>query len=135
MTSHETIKKFLEKARGFLDSARYNYSKERFDLVAFCIEQSIQLFVKTKVLESIGEFPRTRDVIFLLGELHATFKTTTIKNFIKENITILTKLNDAFITSHCYTREFRKDEIDQMLSFAKKLIRLLEHDTKILQGN
>lgn len=72
--SHEEIRKFQQKANGFLDTAVYNCNQGRNDIAAFCIEQSVQLFIKTKLLETVGEFPRTYNIVLLLKELGAIFK-------------------------------------------------------------
>ena len=60
--SEQEIKVFQEKADAFLDTALYNFKKKRYDLAAFHIEQAVQLYVKTKLLEVAGEFPRTHNL-------------------------------------------------------------------------
>ena len=56
----EEVRRFKEKADAFLDTAIYNFEKGKYDLTAFNIEQAIQLYIKTKLLELLGEFPRIR---------------------------------------------------------------------------
>ncbi len=126
--SHEEIKKFRQKANGFLDTAVYNYNQGRNDIAAFCIEQSVQLFIKTKLLETVGEFPRTHNIVLLLKELGAVFKKGKIEKFIQQHIGILTKLSDVYITSRYYTRDFFKEELDELLVFTEKIKEMLEYD-------
>ena len=124
----EEVRRFKDRADAFLDTAIYNFEKGRYDLAAFNIEQAVQLYVKTKLLELLGEFPRTHSLVTLLRELSKVFKEEEVERFVKENIGMLTKLSDVYITSRYYTREFYKDEVKELIEFAYKVRRLLEYD-------
>ncbi|UYZ40650.1 MAG: HEPN domain-containing protein [Candidatus Methanospirare jalkutatii] len=124
----EEVGKFKEKANAFLDTAIYNFEKGRYDLAAFNIEQAVQLYIKTKLLELLGEFPRTHSLVALLRELSRVFKEEEVERFRKENIGMLTKLSDVYITSRYYTREFYEEEVKELIEFAYKVRRLLEYD-------
>jgi len=124
----EEVGKFKEKADAFLDTAIYNFEKGRYDLAAFNIEQAVQLYIKTKLLELLGEFPRTHSLVTLLRELSRVFKEEEVERFRKENIGMLTKLSDVYITSRYYTREFYEEEVKELIEFAYKVKRLLEYD-------
>ena len=124
----EEVGKFKEKADAFLDTAIYNFEKGRYDLAAFNIEQAIQLYIKTKLLELLGEFPRTHSLVALLRELSRVFKEEEVERFRKENIGMLTKLSDVYITSRYYTREFYEEEVKELIEFAYRVRRLLEYD-------
>ena len=124
----EEVRRFKDRADAFLDTAIYNFEKGRYDLAAFNIEQAIQLYIKTKLLELLGEFPRTHSLVALLRELSRVFKGEEVERFRKENIGMLTKLSDVYITSRYYTREFYKDEVKELIEFAYKVRGLLEYD-------
>lgn len=119
------IKTFKERADAFLDTALYNFQKRRYDLAAFDVEQAIQLYVKTKLLELTGEFPRPHDLVVLLKELSSVFKRNEVEEFIKKEMESITKMTDIYITSRYYTREFYKEEIENLFSFAKRVKELL----------
>ena len=124
----EEVRRFKDRADAFLDTAIYNFERGRYDLAAFNIEQAIQLYIKTKLLELLGEFPRTHSLVALLRELSRVFKGEEVEKFRKENIGMLTKLSDVYITSRYYTREFYEDEVKELIEFAYKVRRLLEYD-------
>lgn len=121
----EEIKEFKEKADAFLDTALYNFHKERYDLAAFNIEQATQLYVKTKLLEVTGEFPRTHNLAILLKELSNVFRENEVKEFIKTEMESLTKMADVYVTSRYYTREFYREEIENLFRAANKIKELL----------
>jgi len=79
----EEVKFFIDKANKFFDTALYNYNKGNYDLALFNIEQACQLYIKAKLLELSGEFPKTHDLIFLLRELGKYKKEEEIERFIK----------------------------------------------------
>lgn len=118
----EEVRRFKERADAFLDTAVYNFEKGRYDLAAFNIEQAVQLYVRTKLLELLGEFPRTHSLVTLLRELSRVFKEEEVERFVKENIGMLTK------SSRYYTREFYEEEVKELMEFAHKVRRLLEYD-------
>jgi len=124
----EEVRRFKERADAFLDTAVYNFEKGRYDLAAFNIEQAVQLYVRTKLLELLGEFPRAHSLVTLLRELSRVFKEEEVERFVKENIGMLTKLSDVYITSRYYTREFYEEEVKELMEFAHKVRRLLEYD-------
>lgn len=67
----EEIEKLLERSKKFKDAAEFHFSREDFDLAAFNLEQSLQLFLKSKLLEKGVELPKThtlRKLFLLLGE-------------------------------------------------------------------
>lgn len=121
----EEIKVFKQRADAFLDTALYNFRKRRYDLAAFNVEQAIQLHVKTKLLELTGEFPRTHDLVVLLKELSSVFKQNEVEEFIKKEMASITKMTDIYITSRYYTREFPKEEIENLFDFANRVKELL----------
>ena len=122
----EEVKFFIDKANKFFDTALYNYNKGNYDLALFNIEQACQLYIKAKLLELSGEFPKTHDLIFLLRELGKYKKEEEIERFIKENLTNLSRLVDLYITSRYMVREFYKEDCDLAIDLFKKLKELLE---------
>ncbi len=77
----EEVELFKGRAEAFLDSAAYNYRNRSYDLAAFNLEQAVQLFINTKLLELIGEFPRTHNLVILLKELSAVYKGNELAAF------------------------------------------------------
>jgi len=121
----EEIEKFRERAGAFLDTARYNFQNKRYDLAAFNIEQAVQLYVKTRLLELTGEFPRTHNLVVLLRQLSSVFKQKEVEEFVKNEMETLTKLADIYITARYYTREFYEAEVRSLFTFADKIKELL----------
>lgn len=123
----EEVELLKDRAEAFLDNAAYNYQNARYDLAAFNLEQAVQLYIKTKLLELIGEFPRTHNLVILLKELSSVYKEREVAAFIKAEMLRLTKLTDVYITARYYTREFFEEEVKDLCDFAMRLKGLLDY--------
>lgn len=121
----EEIEKFKQRAGAFLDTVRYNLQNKTYDLAAFNVEQAVQLYVKTRLLELTGEFPRTHNLVVLLRQLSSVFKQKEVEEFVKNEMEALTKLADIYITARYYTREFYEAEVRNLFTFADKIKELL----------
>jgi len=124
----EEVEVFLSKARGFEKIAKQCFDDGIYDLSIFCLEQSAQLYLKTKLYELVGEFPRTHDLIKLLEILSSFYRNEEVKNFIGKNLDLLAKLIDAYITSRYYTRRFYREEVESAFRILKELKDLLRYD-------
>lgn len=51
-----------------METARYLSEKGSCDVAAFNAEQAAQLYLKSTLLELVGDYPRTNSAIFLLRE-------------------------------------------------------------------
>ena len=90
-----------------------------------------QLFIKAKLFELLGEYPKTHDLIFLLEELKRVWKEKEreIDEFINKNKVRLSRLIDIYITSRYHARDFYAEEVEDMLKFLNELKKILEYES------
>jgi len=115
----ELVKKLRERGRHFLKVALFDAKEKNFDVALFHLEQSLQLLLKSKLLEKIGEFPKTHrltELIRLLGKLLPSLKKVAEKNWSYVDI-----LEDAYIGARYLGFEYTKKEFDACLRFVKKV--------------
>jgi HEPN domain-containing protein len=118
----EEIEKLLERSKKFKDAAEFHFSRGDFDLAVFNIEQSLQLFLKAKLLENGVEFPKVhtlRKLFLLLGEILE--KGEAFKKFTNERALEFASLEDAYITSRYFIREFTKEEAERLRKFSEEV--------------
>ncbi len=113
MSSAEVVLTLKERARRFHELAMVAFERGYYDLAAFNLEQACQLLLKAELLRTRGGYPRTHSLVRLLRELGR-------EEFARENIGHLTKLEDAYITSRYYVREFHREEIEELLRFYER---------------
>ncbi len=123
----EEIKKLLERSKKFKDAAEFHFSRGDYDLAAFNIEQSLQLFLKAKLLQKGVEFPKThtlRKLFLLLGEILK--KIEEFKKFESEKSLEFASLEDAYITARYFPRDFEKEEVEKLKNFLEEVENLIE---------
>jgi len=116
-----------ERSEKFLKNAEQLIDQEIYDLAAFNIQQSVELYLKYKLLLSVGSYPKTHSIKRLLREIgKATNKIDKVARFIEENIDRISNLENAYIMSRYYPSEFEKREVENMLSVAKSIRKLVD---------
>ena len=122
----EEFKFFKERAKRFFISARENYKKGFYDLAIFDLEQCAQLLLKSKLLEKVGEFPKTHSLSLLLEEIGKLGNKKAANQFFAENSILITKLEDSYIAARYFPRKFFREEVKELFSFVKKLKKFLK---------
>ncbi|MGB9717753.1 MAG: HEPN domain-containing protein [Thermoproteota archaeon] len=122
----EEVEKLLDRSKKFRDAAEFHFSRGDYDLAAFNVEQSLQLFLKAKLLQKGVEFPKThtlRRLFLLLGEILR--KQDEFKKFGDEKALEFASLEDAYITARYFPRDFEKEEARKLLDFAREVEELV----------
>lgn len=114
-----------KRAKVFLETSKYLVEKGDYDVAAFNAEQAAQLYLKSTLLEIIGDYPRTHSVIFLLKELERT-GLEEVSKFIKENKNGLHILEDSYLTSRYFYKSFDKEDAEYLISLAEKVVMFCE---------
>jgi len=87
------------------------------------------LFLKHLIFVKAGDFPKTHNFGKLFDELSEIYNNEEIKNFYENHILEFKALEDAYITSRYFPREFEKVEAEKIIEFAQKVIKFLEDKT------
>ena len=119
----EEIELFLKRARNFLDGAKERFQKEDWDLTCFMAEQSVQLFIKTIILEKSGEVPKTRSIRKLFGLIYQLTKDEVFKYDRKA----LIFLESAYLNSRYFSFVYEKEDAEEALKIAVEVKDLVEN--------
>jgi len=126
VTRREEVEHLIERSRRFLETAEYQIDRRFYDLAAFSLEQALQLFLKSKLLENGVDYPRTHSVRMLLEILQRVVsddKKKVIRDVLNEYLLELGILEDAYITSRYVMREFREEEVRRLLQVVKEVMK------------
>lgn len=114
------------RAMVFLETSKYLMGRGHYDVAAFNAEQAAQLYLKSTLLEIVGDYPRTHSIIFLLRELERIgFEEAS--RFIKENKSELHTLEDSYLTSRYFYKSFDKEDAEYLIPLVEKVVRLCEN--------
>ena len=108
----EDVEVFLRKAEKFDSAGRYFLKEGVYDLAAFHVEQALQLHLKYILAKAIGYFLKT--LTKLLKELSKL--DDEFMRFYQDNEIILKDIEDAYILSRYFPREYSENEVKEMLT-------------------
>ncbi|RLG40713.1 MAG: DNA-binding protein [Thermoproteota archaeon] len=114
MSRNEEYQYLLRRSKEFYETALMQIDKGFLGLAALSLEQSLQLFLKAKLLENGLDYPRThsiRRLLELLAEVIGMPLSQRINQLIDKYSLELALLEDAYITSRYIPRDFRKDDV------------------------
>ena len=126
VTVKEEEKRLLKRSSDFLETAKYQVDKGFYDLAIFSLEQSLELFLKAKVLAEGVDYPRTHSVRILLEMLSQVIsesKKSVVKGILDNYLLELGALEDAYITSRYVMREFTKREAEKLTLAVKEIMK------------
>jgi len=126
MSRKGEIEHLLSRSREFLETAKYQSSAGFYSLAAFSLEQSLQLFIKARLLENGVDYPRThsvRTLIEVLSSIVDERRKDVIKGMLDKYLLELGMLEDAYISSRCIVREFRREEVEKLRIAVEEVMR------------
>jgi len=126
MSRKDEADHLLSRSKEFLETANYQTDVGFFSLAAFSLEQSLQLFIKARLLENGVDYPRTHSVRTLM-EVLSRVVTEELKVILKDTLDKylleLGMLEDAYISSRYITRDFKKEEVAKLRRAVEETMR------------
>ena len=123
----EDVEILRGRAKTFLKYAKGTLERGDFDFACFSSEQAAQLFIKSVILELVGEVPRlhrVRELLYLLGRSVPEMEKPITK-FIEENREVLRALDDAYITSRYMPSTYTREDAEALVRLAEDLIEFM----------
>jgi len=121
----EEFKCLIEKSRRFYESSIMQNERGFYDLVAFSLEQSLQLYLKAYILKLGADYPRTHSIRRLLDFIYELTKHNKIKDILQKYSVELALLEDVYITSRYIAREFRQEEVNRLRSVIDEVFKVV----------
>lgn len=120
-------KDFLKKrAKEFLENADFNIKEEQYSLAAFNLEQAAQLYLKYYLFLKNRSYPKTHSLKRLLSGVGEAYdQQQKVEQMKKENINLISDLEQSYITSRYLPAEFTREQTENMRAWVKNLIDLL----------
>jgi HEPN domain-containing protein len=116
-----------ERADEFVKLAEYAYKRKRYDLAMFNLEQAVQLYLKYKIWQKLGDFEKTHSITKLLKDFGKVYKKSRkIKKLINDNLKLIRDLEIAYIESRYLPAQFLKEDVDKAFEFIEELKKLLD---------
>lgn len=120
---------FLKKrAEEFLKGFKYYFKERDYNLAAFNLEQTAQLYLKYYLFLRLKDYPRTHSLETLLKALTKAYphKKGQIEKILEKDASIIGDLEQAYLTSRYLPVEFSQRRIKNMERFTRELIQFLK---------
>jgi Uncharacterized conserved protein related to C-terminal domain of eukaryotic chaperone, SACSIN len=125
LSKYEELRILLERSRRFYESAIIQIEKGFYDLAAFSLERSLQLFLKAYLLKLGVDYPRTHSSRKLLEMIYEITKFEVIKELVQKFSIELAFLEDIYITSRYISREFTLNEVSRLKKVIHEVIEVV----------
>jgi HEPN domain-containing protein len=110
------------RTKAFLNRALDSLEAKDYDVASFLSEQAVQLYLKSLLLEELGDYPRTHSIstlLTILGKLEKYKNVAKILEIKKREIRLM---EDAYISSRHLVRGFDEEEAQALIKLAKEII-------------
>lgn len=127
MVKRDEVEHLERRAREFLKTADYQAGEGMYGLAIFSLEQALQLFLKSRLLLHGVDYPRTHDLRRLLEILASVSSEDEprIRRLLRERALELSFLEDAYISSCYFLREFGEEEYRRVRAVVEEVMGLL----------
>lgn len=117
-----------KKAQRFWKNALNLYSDKVYDLAAFNLEQTLQIYLKYLIAKKIGEWPHTHYLSTLIKELSQIYEKENILEFYSQNELFFDNLEDAYFISRYFPKEFTQNSVSHLIENCKRFFKFLEQE-------
>lgn len=128
--SVDEVETLLSKSKKFTNLASICLERELYDLACFNAQQGIQLLLKAFTLEKLGHIPRTHSIRELMGNLSRQLNEEDLNEYVKTHRLELTALEDAYISSRYFVKEFAREDAEDCIRIAKEVSELVQRTIK-----
>ncbi|MCX8189357.1 MAG: HEPN domain-containing protein [Nitrososphaeria archaeon] len=123
MSHANEVKILRRRAEAFYKRALDSLNDGDYDLTSFLSEQAVQLFLKSILLEELGDYPKIHLISNLISILRKVQKYESLVKFFDENKLKIRLMEDAYILSRYTIREYTKEEAEILLEVAKEVLK------------
>ncbi|HWQ18040.1 MAG TPA: HEPN domain-containing protein [Sulfolobales archaeon] len=114
MTKRDEAEYLFERSRRFFETAIIQIDRGFYDLAAFSLGQSIQLYLKACLLKLGADYPRTHSVRSLLELIGDLSGREEVRELLLRYAVELGSLEDAYITSRYIGRDYSREEVERL---------------------
>jgi len=121
----DEVSTLRRRSEEFLRQAEASLRSGAYDAAAFLAEISLQLYLKSVLLEAVGDYPRTHSIRALLSEISKHLGRKDIEDFVRANRARLIALEDAYFTARYSTIQFAQEDAEDAVKLVKEVLELV----------
>ena len=95
----DEIRLLRRRSKAFLERAIDSLNSGDYDIASFLSEQAVQLYLKSLLLEKLGDYPRTHSISILLSIIKEIPSCDRLMELLERSRTEIRLMEDAYIAS------------------------------------
>ena len=123
MPHADEVKTLRRMSKAFLERAKESIRTKDYDIAVFLAEQAMQLYLKSILLEEIGDYPRTHSIITLVKLIKRTGKYGWLIEELERRVIDVRFLEDAYIAARYLASEYEEEKTRVIVSFVEEVLR------------
>ncbi|MCD6244798.1 MAG: HEPN domain-containing protein [Candidatus Korarchaeota archaeon] len=120
----DEIRLLRRRSKAFLERAIDSLNSGDYDIASFLSEQAVQLYLKSLLLEKLGDYPRTHSISTLLSIIKEIPSCDRLMELLERSRTEIRLMEDAYIASRYLAREYTREEAEVLVNLAKEVLKL-----------
>lgn len=104
-----------------METAIFQIDNGFYDLAAFSLEQSLQLYLKACLLRLGADYPRTHSVRKLLELIGDISEQKDVRELLLRYAVEIGSLEDAYITSRYISRNYSREEVEKLRNVVEEI--------------
>ena len=122
MSRADEVQTLRRRAQEFLSQAKSALEQGYYDLSSLFSEQAAQLYLKSVLLQQIGDYPRINDLNMLLSEILKSAPSKALDAFMRENRIRISALEDTYIMARYTTKGYTSEDAEEFVKLADEII-------------
>ncbi|RLG40767.1 MAG: DNA-binding protein [Thermoproteota archaeon] len=115
----DEIRLLRRRSKAFLERAIDSLNSGDYDIASFLSEQAVQLYLKSLLLEKLGDYPRTHSISTLLSIIKEIPSCDRLMELLERSREIRL-MEDAYIASRYLAREYTREEAEVLVNLQKR---------------
>lgn len=124
MSRADEVQTLRRRAQEFLSQAKSALEQGYYDISSLFSEQAAQLYLKSVLLQRVGDYPRTYNLKLLLTEILKLAPSETLDAFIRENRIRISALEDTYIMARYTTKSYTAEDAEEFVKLADEIIKI-----------
>ena len=116
----DEIRLLRRRSKAFLERAIDSLNSGDYDIASFLSEQAVQLYLKSLLLEKLGDYPRTHSISILLSIIKEIPSCDRLMELLERSRTEIRLMEDAYIASRYLAREYTREEAEVLVNLQKR---------------
>jgi len=121
----EEVSILRRRSEEFLRQAEISLRSGAYDAALFLAEISLQLYLKSILLEAVGDYPRTHSIRALLSEISKHLGRKDLEDFMRVNRARSIALEDAYFTARYSINLFTQEDAEDAIKLVKEVLELV----------